>query len=118
MACIYKITSPSKKVYIGSTVNIKRRWSLYRSLNCKSQRKLYSSFLKYGVCNHIFEIVTECSIEELLKLETHWGLFYNVLGKKTGLNLLLPKDNEYGGRAEGWNPWNKGIPHSKASVKK
>lgn len=56
---IYKITSPSGKIYIGQTVNFKRRMQKYKSLLCKKQSKLYSSLLKYGFENHKIEIIFE-----------------------------------------------------------
>lgn len=31
---IYKITSPSNKIYIGQSTNITRRWDEYRKLQC------------------------------------------------------------------------------------
>ncbi|MGZ9736534.1 GIY-YIG nuclease family protein [Flavobacterium sp. GNP002] len=129
MAYIYKITSPSNKVYVGSTSNITRRWSSYRRMKCEAQRKLYSSLLKHGVDKHKFEIITECDVANMLQLETHWGLFYNVLDKKSGLNLRLPKDGEvYGGFSKericggdfkkGNIPHNKGIPCSEEMKKR
>lgn len=60
MIGIYKITSPSNKVYIGQSRNIKRRFRQYRNLNCKSQNKLYCSFIHYGIDRHIFEIIEIC----------------------------------------------------------
>jgi group I intron endonuclease len=58
MKGIYKITSPSGKVYIGQAYDIHIRWSKdYEKYNCKKQRKLYNSFIKYGVENHKFEVM-------------------------------------------------------------
>jgi len=91
---IYKITSPSGKIYIGSTFNIQNRISLYKTLNCKFQRKLYHSLLKYGWNNHIFEILEECTSINRNEKEYFWGVQFNVLGKK-GLNCKLPKADEY-----------------------
>ena len=54
---IYKITSPSGKIYIGSSKNIKKRWQSYSDKNCKGQPKLCKSFKKYGKENHIREII-------------------------------------------------------------
>lgn len=59
MVIIYKIESPSGKVYIGQTWNYKKRVSTYKNVSCKNQPKLYNSFLKYGVDNHSFMIVHE-----------------------------------------------------------
>ena len=91
---IYKITSPSGKIYIGSTFNIQNRISLYKNLYSKSQRKLYYSFVKYGWDNHIFEIIEECTSINRNEKEYFWGVYFNVLSKK-GLNCKLPKSDEY-----------------------
>ena len=90
---IYKITSPSNKIYIGSTINIKNRFNRYKRLDCKAQIRLYNSFLKYGFNNHNFEIVEESDIDLMKKRETYWGSYFNVLQEK-GLNCRLPKDGE------------------------
>jgi group I intron endonuclease len=84
---IYKIISPSGKIYIGQSVNISHRFYSYLHLiSCKNQVKLYNSFLKYGVDNHTFEIIKECQIEELNYYERHYQEYYDVLGEY-GLNL-------------------------------
>ena len=54
---IYKITSPSNKIYIGQGIDIYIRWNEYKRLKCKRQPKLYASLKKHGVDNHKFEIV-------------------------------------------------------------
>jgi group I intron endonuclease len=69
---IYKITSPSGKIYIGQSINIDGRKKQYYSLDCKKQPKLYNSFKKYGPENHIFEIIEECSIELLNEQEVFY----------------------------------------------
>jgi group I intron endonuclease len=88
MIGIYKITSPSNKIYIGQSVNIETRFRKYKYLNCKRQTYLYNSFQKYGVENHKFEIIEECSLEQLNEREIYWGNYFNVLDKN-GLNLRL-----------------------------
>jgi group I intron endonuclease len=86
---IYKITSPSEKVYIGQSEDIKTRWDDYINLrNCKNQRRLYSSFMYYGVENHTFEIIKECEPHELNYYERHFQEYYNVIGEY-GLNCIL-----------------------------
>jgi len=87
---IYKITSPSGKIYIGQSVNIERRFNEYLNLfNCKQQTKLYNSLKKYGSKNHIFEILEECSLKQLDEKEVYLGKEFNVL--KNGLNCRLGK---------------------------
>jgi hypothetical protein len=48
---IYKITSPSGKIYIEQSINFKTRLRKYKSLHYKNQLKLYDSFLKYSFEN-------------------------------------------------------------------
>lgn len=59
MIVIYKIESPSGKIYIGQTRNYKKRMSGYKNISCKRQPKLYNSLLKHGVNNHSFTIIHE-----------------------------------------------------------
>ena len=87
MAYIYKITSPSNRVYIGSTNNIGTRKRNYKSLSCKQQRKLYNSLLKYGWDNHSFEVIEEVLFEHMYIRERHWQEVYDVVSE--GLNCLL-----------------------------
>lgn len=96
MTGIYKITSPSGKIYIGQSVNIKKRFKQYYNGRFKNQTRLKNYFIKYGIENHTFEVVEECSIELLNELERYYQDFYNVIGKN-GLNCVLTstKDKKY-----------------------
>jgi group I intron endonuclease len=84
---IYKITSPTGRIYIGQSTDINYRWNDYKKLKCESQTKLYSSFKKHGVENHVFEIIHECTEFELNYFEIYYGNLFNVLDKEKGLNL-------------------------------
>lgn len=89
MIGIYKITSPTGRVYIGQSASIETRFTSYRGgWGAKQQIRLSSSFNKYGVENHLFEVICECSIEELNALERSYQEMYNVIGPK-GLNCSL-----------------------------
>lgn len=90
MIGIYKITNPKGCVYVGSSKEIPIRFRRYKKLQCKAQIKLYNSFVKYGVDNHIFEIIEECDINDLYNKEHFYGTLYDVLDRIKGLNLLLP----------------------------
>lgn len=92
MTGIYKITSPSNKIYIGQTINFEKRLKYYNSLNCRSQTVLYRSLLKHGIKNHTFEIIEECDIEVLNTRERYWQDYYDVLNG--GLNCVLTKTDE------------------------
>ena len=54
---IYKITSPSGRIYIGQAKNLRKRLNSYKGLHCKGQTKLYNSLKKYGWENHQFDII-------------------------------------------------------------
>ena len=90
MIGVYKITSPTNRVYIGSSNDISNRWCSYKNLKCTSQTRLYRSLKKYGVENHVFEVLEECNIEHLLERERYYGELFSVLSTK-GLNCRLPK---------------------------
>lgn len=84
MIGIYKITSPSGKVYIGQSKNIYKRWKAYYGLNCVQQPKIYNSLMKYGVDRHKFEVLERCKQEELLMREYFYIQQYDSF--KNGLN--------------------------------
>ena len=88
MIGIYKITSPSGKVYVGQSIDIEKRRNRYSRLACVNQTKLYNSLVKYGFSEHIFETIQECRVEELNIRERYWQDFYEVLGVG-GLNCIL-----------------------------
>lgn len=87
------ITSPSGRIYIGSTVNINSRITLYRNQHTKKQPKLHNSLLKYGWDNHVFEIIWSGLIDDMYKYETMIGFGFNVL-EPENLNCRLPKLGE------------------------
>jgi group I intron endonuclease len=93
---IYKITSPNNKIYIGQSRNIDLRKNQYSRLQCKNQKKLYSSILKYGWDNFCFDIlaVFPCSIsqDELNRYEIFYWEEYKNQGFKM-LNIKTPGSN-------------------------
>lgn len=95
---IYKIVSPSGKIYIGQTVKSKSRYSDYKRMSCKKQRLLYNSLQKHGFENHSFSMVhildtlymSKIEIyNELNRLEMHYIDFYKsfVDDNENGMNL-------------------------------
>lgn len=94
MTGIYKIISPSGKIYIGQSKNIQDRWSDYKlPKHYKGQVRLYRSIIKYGFINHNFEIIEECIEEDLNKRERFWQDYYEVIGPN-GLNCILTQTDE------------------------
>ena len=86
MIGIYKIISPLGKIYIGQSIDIDVRFNNYKKLKCKSQLRIYNSFIKYGVDNHIFKTIEECSLDLLNERERYWQDYYDVLNKNGLLN--------------------------------
>jgi group I intron endonuclease len=98
---IYQITSPSGKVYIGQSSNILERWKKYQRLTKNNQPKLENSLNKYGVDNHKFEILTECTLSELDKLEILYKKFIvSKMGWSKTLFCELYDGNQIGPRSE------------------
>lgn len=97
MIGIYKITNPKNKIYIGQSINIEKRFGNYKNLRCEKQRKLHSSLKKYGVENHKFEVIHECSENELNDIERYYQELYNVI--VNGLNIQLVKSSDNNGLA-------------------
>lgn len=69
---IYKLTSPTNKVYVGQTLDLAKRIRYYKTLQCKSQKRIYHSLVKYGFDSHILEIIEEVDIEILMEREKFW----------------------------------------------
>lgn len=86
---IYKITSPSGKIYIGQSSNIDQRIKDYKkTIHCKGQVRLYNSLIKYGFDNHVFEVIEYCDFDSLDIRERYWQEYYDVLGAN-GMNCKL-----------------------------
>jgi len=87
---IYKITNPKGKTYIGKTINLVRRKNAYKGLFCNKQPKIYNSLKKYGWEQHKFEIIEECSIEDLINKEISYKIeFINNNGWEMALFINI-----------------------------
>lgn len=97
MICIYKITSPSFKIYIGQSINFNKRLTYYKNGAKPYQRKIYNSLKKYGFNTHKIEILEECLESQLNDRERYWQDFYDACGKQ-GLNCRLTKSSDKSGQ--------------------
>ena len=97
MIGIYKITSPTNKVYIGQSLDIGKRFNSYKSLHCKSQPIIYKSLKKYGIDKHKFEIICECEVNELNNKERYYQDAFSATGKN-GLNCRLTASSDRSGK--------------------
>lgn len=85
---IYKITSPTGRVYIGQSVDIYNRWKSHRSMVCNKEIPiLHNSMKKYGVKRHKFEIIARCAENELNDYEKFFIDLYDATGEN-GMNVM------------------------------
>jgi group I intron endonuclease len=96
MIGIYKITNPKGKIYIGQSIDIERRFKEYKKLQCNQSIKLFNSLKKYGIENHMFEILEECLLEQLNEKEENYILLFN--SHVQGLNIKLASKPSWTGK--------------------
>ena len=80
-------------VYIGQSKNIKKRFRSYIHKLGKGQPKLNNSFLKYGVKNHVFEILCYCDVTQLNDLERFYQILFSA-NDTNGLNCILVNERD------------------------
>jgi len=112
---VYKITNPIGQVYIGSSINIKRRWKEHKnSFNKGEKTKIALSINDYGASNHTYDILEVCDNLSFREREKYFIKKY-IDDKASMLNtyiLLSPKKydgSKYRGRYKGryYRPRNK-----------
>lgn len=92
---IYKITINDYYIYIGQSVDVKRRWSSH--LNELKQNKHYnkkfqSVFNKYS--DKIkYEVVEYCDVDKLDEREMYWISYYGTSNTNHGLNMGIGGDS-------------------------
>ena len=86
---IYKITNTkTDECYIGQSVDVYKRWSEHckcgLGIDTPPGNKLYKAIQDYGLENFTFELITECSKEELDSKEKYFIELYQA--KEYGYN--------------------------------
>ena len=56
---IYKITSPTGKIYIGQSIDIEKRSKTYKNGHSKNQPALNKSYKKHVFSKHTIEIIQD-----------------------------------------------------------
>ena len=99
MIGIYKIENLNNgKIYIGQSNDIERRFYEHKTKGKASRIPLDVEIQKEGASSFSYEVVEECSIEELNQKETYWINFYqsNIKGynkNEGGLSNLIGGQN-------------------------
>jgi group I intron endonuclease len=96
MQVIYRLTSPTGKVYIGQTKNLSERLSSYRNYKCKAQKKLYSSLVKHGFDKHELYIIHKFPDTVNQTLIDNYEIYAIEMHKIMGLELLNITDGGCG----------------------
>lgn len=98
MHCLYTLTFPNSKKYIGITRNFNRRMSQhkYEAIKNKSRLKLYCAIRKYGWDNIKKEII-HTNLSEIEALHMEEALIHN-----------------YNSTVEGYNTASKSVEQSKS----
>lgn len=120
IAGIYKITSPSGKVYIGQSWEINERFGNYRRGESRRQTILFRSFTKYGVDAHAFEVIYPLPFDAEQSEMDFWEQFHLDWFRAQGVLLLNCREGGSRGKLseeskrrvseslKGRVPWNKG----------
>lgn len=99
MVGIYKITTPSGKVYIGQSINISRRWCDHKWPNKRSVSLISRSVKKYGYKNHLFQIIHELPNDAAKETISKYESLYMDLYRSAGvilLNISDARDSNFG----------------------
>ena len=126
MVGIYKIESPSGKIYIGQSWNIEFRFNQYKQLKCKRQLSLYNSLIKYGFDNHVINVIHELPADISQEVIDIYEIIYWKQYKDLNHNMLNIRQPGSRGKhseetkkkmsesSKGKNTWTKGRKLSEA----
>ncbi len=90
---IYKITSPTGRIYIGQSVDVLDRWRCHKNIYNKNKTKLYYSFMKHTPSKHKFKLIERCSKSALNEREQYYIEKYDTFETEHGLNLTSGGDS-------------------------
>lgn len=100
MIGIYKITKKENgKSYIGQSNNIERRFAEHRTKGESSRIPLDIAIQKYGVDAFTYEVLEECSLEQLNEREQYWIQYYQT--HITGYNCNIGGEQQSAGSNNG-----------------
>tara|TARA_R110000868_G_scaffold180622_2_gene421257 strand:+ start:15752 stop:16645 length:894 start_codon:yes stop_codon:yes gene_type:complete len=98
MGVIYKITSPSNKIYVGKTYNLNRRVASHKWAATRTNKNilLHNSIRKYGWEAHVLEVIEELADELMDEREMFWiaELKTYCHENKMGLNMTKGGDGQ------------------------
>lgn len=103
MGIIYKITSPTGRLYVGKTTHLARRKNTYKYNIANNvgwvNSMIMNSLQKYGWEAHIFEIIEEIQDEKLNEREIFWIKELHTYCFENPKNMNMSRGGEDGGRS-------------------
>lgn len=85
---IYKIVNKvNGKIYVGQSIDIKRRWRSHKFASKTGNTHLYRSFRKYGLDNFEFIIIALIPKYALNQYEISYINYYSATDQSKGYNL-------------------------------
>jgi group I intron endonuclease len=97
MGVIYKITSPTSKVYVGKTYDLRKRINAHKCASKKGvSHILHNSVRKYGWDAHVLEIIETIEDDKLNERETFWieELKTYCYENESGMNMTKGGDGQ------------------------
>lgn len=105
-AGIYQICCQATgKIYIGSAVNLKKRWSEHRRSLRRGKHAnshLQSAWNKYGEAVFSFAVLEYTDVSNLLKAEQEWIDSTGCIDKDIGFNIALSASSPGGSNIGVW----------------
>lgn len=95
---IYKITSPTNKIYIGQSWDLNKRKNKYKTCLDKRQRYIYASIQKYGFQSHKWEIIHELPLDTTQEVMDRYEILYWEQHKSCGFEMMNIREPGRGGR--------------------
>lgn len=95
---IYIIESPTNKIYVGQSVDLKTREQKYAKLNCDGQMRIYRSIQKYGWDAHKFSVIMPLRDDTDKAILNWYEQFFMDYYRSEGIELLNLKDAGAHGR--------------------
>lgn len=91
---IYKITSPTGRIYIGQSVNVLRRWVYHKKMyDADKGNILYKSLQKHTPQKHTFTLLEQCERKKLNERERFYVEKYDTFETEHGMNLTKGGDS-------------------------
>ena len=97
-SCVYKISYPNSRVYIGSTTDLRRRMWEHNNLN-KNVSYNDEAIKEFGRVREVEILFESNDVGELESQEAHWISVYDSTNIEKGYNVV-PFGNAYGRKGE------------------